>query len=410
MRVNFRKEDIMFKKKLVAVGLALSIAFGTVNIVKADDGRYHDGYSKAAIITDKDTGRIIYSKNADTKRPMASMTKIMTLLLTFDAVKEGRVAYDDMVKIEQGDVDRLGTNIKLVAGEEVSLEDLLNGLMIVSANDAALAISRYVGGSYSKFVEMMNNKAKEVGMVDTVFYNPNGLPVFNGDGSVKENTTTAQDVLELEKWMYKHYPKQLTEITSKKRLVLPKRGIDSPNTNPLLPIMSEVDGVKTGYTTAAGYCLAYSMKMPENRIFGVTMGAGSKNDRKMAAYTALEFIKTHFKTKMIARKGEPIEEVLVNNSKSLKNKLVSKEDVAVLERTGENYSTQIKYKRGSLKEDNFVAELIVEKDGEEVSRTPLYLQESVKDSKFTKKAMYYITGAIQKFKSDKPEKGPILEL
>ena len=167
--VNYRKKAY----KVLAIGLCLPL------LMQARAGaeqRFSDSYSRSAIVSDTDTNRIVYEKNADQVVPMASLTKMMTLLLTFDAISQKKVDYKDIVTILPSDVNRVGTNIKLTAGEQISLEELMKGMMIVSANDAALAISHHVSTTYSKFVEDMNAKAKEIGMENTVFYNPNGLP------------------------------------------------------------------------------------------------------------------------------------------------------------------------------------------------------------------------------------------
>ena len=122
--------------------------------------RFSDPYSRSAIVSDMDTNRIVYEKNASQVVPMASLTKMMTLLLTFDAIAQKKVDYKDIVTILPSDVNRVGTNIKLNAGDQISLEELMKGMMIASANDAALAISHHVGTTYDQFVENMNNKAK----------------------------------------------------------------------------------------------------------------------------------------------------------------------------------------------------------------------------------------------------------
>lgn len=314
----------------------------TSSLVKtyADD-RFHDNYAKASIVSDLDTGRIIYEKNADKKYAMASMSKIMTLLITFDAIKSGRIKKTDIVDIKQRDVNREGTNIKLNAGDKIELDVLMKGMMIVSANDAALAISRYVGGSYDKFVQKMNQKAREIGMLNTVFYNPNGLPhKIDKDGRSTENTTTANDVLILSKWIYNHYPKQLLEITSMKRFVYKPKKIDEENTNPLLPILSTVDGLKTGFTDKAGYCLSYTMKFDKNkdaknRIFGVTMGASSKEDREKSAYTTLKYIDKNYNTSIVYDPNSIVKNIPINNSRVVKFGLENKEPIYVVKKNNE---------------------------------------------------------------------------
>ena len=345
----------LFKK---AIALSMSAVLLLPNISLAANDRYSDGFSKYAIVSDFDTGRILYAKDSDKKSAMASMSKIMTLLLAFDAIEAKKASPSDVVTIQEGDVNREGTNIKLVAGEKITLEELMKGMMIVSANDAALAISRHIGGDYKKFVDNMNKKAKEIGMKDTFFYNPNGLPhSISKDGVSTENTTTADDVLILANWMYKHYPEQTTAITSQKRYVDKNKGIDEESTNPLLPLLPNVDGLKTGYTTKAGYCLAYSMKVPEgngndapNRLMGVTMGGGTKDARKDAAYSALTFIEKNYKTKFEYRKNQKVTEAPVNCKSDLDISITAHENVKVVKRNDEKFNLKVNYNKISVRE------------------------------------------------------------
>ena len=315
--------------------------------------RFSDPYSRSAIVSDMDTNRIVYEKNASQVVPMASLTKMMTLLLTFDAIAQKKVDYKDIVTILPSDVNRVGTNIKLNAGDQISLEELMKGMMIVSANDAALAISHHVGTTYGQFVENMNNKAKEIGMENTVFYNPNGLPTsVNIGGNVVgvENKTTARDVLVLSKYLYSTYGNQLTAITNMSSYVNPSEAINEENTNPLLPLIANVDGLKTGFTGAAGYCLAYSMKTDKgngndssNRLVGVSLGASSKENRKLASYNTLVYISSHYKTKYLYKKNQVIDRPALNGIPFAKVNLVSNKDLYLIQKDSEKLKKTIKY-------------------------------------------------------------------
>lgn len=315
---------------------------------EALEGRYIDKYSHSAYVVDYATNRVIYEKNSDKKRAMASVSKVMTLLLTFEAIEKKKVSKNDNVTIIQSDVNRVGTNILLNAGDKFTLEELMNGMMIVSANDAALAIARYVGGSYDNFVDMMNKKAKELGMNDTIFYNPNGLPMsgkISGKIVSYENTTTARDVVKLERYIYQKYPKMTTEITDREKYSNSTKNIDEPNTNPLLPLIEHVDGLKTGYTDKAGYNLAYSMKVNsgngndiENRILGVSLGAPSEESRKITTYNLLKFVEKNYKTKKAIEKGKIVAKSYVKGKSFIKLNLYVDKDVYMVERNGESYS------------------------------------------------------------------------
>lgn len=344
--ISYRKKAC----KILAIGLCLPL------LMQARAGaetRFSDPYSRSAIVSDMDTNRIVYEKNASQVVPMASLTKMMTLLLTFDAIAQKKVDYKDIVTILPSDVNRVGTNMKLNAGDQISLEELMKGMMIVSANDAALAISHHVGTTYGQFVENMNNKAKEIGMENTVFYNPNGLPTsVNIGGNVVgvENKTTARDVLVLSKYLYSTYGNQLTAITNMSSYVNPSKAINEENTNPLLPLIANVDGLKTGFTGAAGYCLAYSMKTDKgngndssNRLVGVSLGASSKENRKLASYNTLVYISSHYKTKYLYKKNQVIDRPALNGIPFAKVNLVSNKDLYLIQKDSEKLKKTIKY-------------------------------------------------------------------
>ncbi|MEG0250544.1 MAG: D-alanyl-D-alanine carboxypeptidase family protein [Peptostreptococcus sp.] len=388
---------IKFIKKVIAIGL--SVVMLLPNVAFGASQRFSDGFSKSSIISDFDTGRVIYEKNPDEKSAMASMSKIMTLLLTFDAIKDKKVSPDDVITIKASDVNREGTNIKLEEGEKITLKNLMDGMMIVSANDAALAIAGHVGGSYKNFNDMMNKKAKDIGMKNTTFYNPNGLPYkINPDGSSVENTTTARDVLTLSRWMYTHYPEELTQITDQEKLVDTKKHIDEKSTNPLLPLIKNVDGLKTGFTSKAGYCLAYSMKVDKgngndaaNRLLGVTMGAGTEKDREKSAYNSLIFINQYYKTKILYAKDKEITTAKINNSDALSTKVFAKEDVKTLKRVDENFKESIKYKKISIKDAKKkpIGELTVtDKYDNIVTKSDIYM--NISDLSFTSKIKLYL--------------------
>ena len=344
--ISYRKKAC----KILAIGLCLPL------LMQARAGaetRFSDPYSRSAIVSDMDTNRIVYEKNASQVVPMASLTKMMTLLLTFDAIAQKKVDYKDIVTILPSDVNRVGTNINLNAGDQISLEELMKGMMIVSANDAALAISHHVGTTYGQFVENMNNKAKEIGMENTVFYNPNGLPTsINVGGNVVgvENKTTARDILVLSKYLYSTYGNQLTAITNMSSYVNPSKAINEENTNPLLPLIANVDGLKTGFTGAAGYCLAYSMKTDKgngndssNRLVGVSLGASSKENRKLASYNTLVYISSHYKTKYLYKKNQVIDRPALNGIPFAKVNLVSNKDLYLIQKDSEKLKKTIKY-------------------------------------------------------------------
>lgn len=353
---------IFFRKMVIASVISLMLACQFAMASYAEATRYNDSFSRSAIISDIDTGRIIYEKNADNVQSMASISKVMTLLIAFDAIDSKKASEDDVVTIVQSDVNRYGTHMELVAGDKVTLRELMEGMMLISANDAALAIARHIGGSYENFAKLMNKKAVELGMTNTKFYNPNGLPEqINYDGSIMsvENKTTARDVLKLSFWIYKKYPNKLIKITNKSYFTGVAKKINKENTNPLIPLISNVDGLKTGFTDSAGYCLAYSMTTDKgngndskNRLVGVSLGAPSKDARKSTTFNALTYIAKHYKTKILYSENSKISNTNIAGLSIFDIDVSSRNEIKVMKKDTEKIKQSIRYNTVKLMDNN----------------------------------------------------------
>lgn len=397
-------------KKVGLIGMSMVLLLPSSSF--AATNRFSDAYSRSSIVSEFDTGRIVYEKNADIKTSMASLSKMMTLLLTFDAIKQKKVSQNDLVEIIQSDVNRMGTHMNLLAGDKIPLRDLIDGMMIISANDATLAVARHVGGDYKTFVKNMNDKAKYIGMNNTVFYNPNGLPEevsYEGKQYITENKTTARDVLKLATWLYEYYPNELIRITDKLRYVNSNKGINSENTNPLLAIVDDVDGLKTGFTDSAGYCLAYSMKInrgdgneASGRLLGVSMGTTSKENRKIASYNTLNFISRNYKIRLLTRKDAKVISTKINGVGLLKTDLVAKKDLKVMKRVDEKLDYSIDYNMiNIMKESNKPLAYHVVKDinGNVISKTELYSQKPFSEMSFLKRMMISMTSMFMQLRN-----------
>lgn len=316
-----------------------------------------DKFSKSSILIDQDTGRVLYGKNPDEKRPLASLSKMMTFLIAIEAINNKEVNPQDIIVVDKDIAKVRGSSYKLKEGEEVPLIELMKGLMIVSGNDAAVAISKHIGKSEEKFVERMNKKAKEIGMTSTSFVNCNGLPIYSLSDPKKppkENISTARDIAKLGKFMMDSYEKEVTAITDMQTYTYSKRGFCKNNTNGLLSIIPEVDGIKTGYTGNAGYCLAFSMKINEdtknieNRLIGVSLGANHKNKRIQACLAMLKYGKENFTTQKVMSKEDLIGKKYLKGLEELEITLESKEDLIIVKKNDENINTQLTFKEIKL--------------------------------------------------------------
>ena len=316
-----------------------------------------DKFSKSSILIDQDTARVLYAKNPDEKRPLASLSKMMTFLIAIEAINNKEVSPQDIINVDKDIAKVRGSSYKLKEGEKVPLIELMKGLMIVSGNDAAVAISKHIGKSEENFVKRMNKRAKEIGMTNTSFVNCNGLPIYSladPKKPPKENISTARDIAKLGKYMMDNYEKEVTSITDMQTYTYTKRDFCKNNTNGLLSIIPEVDGIKTGYTGNAGYCLAFSMKINEdtknieNRLIGVSLGANHKNKRMQACLAMLKYGRENFTTQKVMSKDELIGKKYVKGLNELEITLESEDDLVIVKKNNENINTQLTFREIKL--------------------------------------------------------------
>ncbi len=242
----------------------------------------------AAILVDEDSGTVLYEKNADARRPIASITKVMTLLLTFEALEAGKISLDDFVPVSEHAYHMGGSQIWLEPGEEMTLNDMLKAICISSANDAAVAVAEYVGGSEPAFAEMMNARAAELGMTNTHFVNACGL-------DEPEHLSTARDVAVMSREMLLHHT-EVRDYCSIWMDTLRGGATQLVNTNKLLKSYSGITGLKTGTTSKAGVCISASAERDGLRLIAVVLGAASGKERFQAASTLLDYGFSHFES------------------------------------------------------------------------------------------------------------------
>lgn len=358
------------KFKTVVIFIIISILIVS-NSYAADDINL---YVKSAILIDQESGRILYENKADEKRPFASLTKMMTLLIALEEIENKKVSKNDIVEISSKAAKTNGSSYKLKKGEKVELSELMKGLMVVSGNDAAVAIAEHIGGSEEDFVKMMNDKAKDIGMNQTSFINPHGLPVYNvnGDRSVpRENISTAKDLSILAKYLLDNYKDEVLSITSIKTYSNPKRSFTGNNTNALLRNITKVDGLKTGYSGQAGYCLAFTMSIDDTnekeknfRVIGIVLGSSNSKNRTKASTSILQYGKNNFIKEKIINKDEFVNKLYLWEMDNLPVNLVAKNDLYIVKRKNENITKKfdlnnISYpvrKGDKIGELNFVGE------------------------------------------------------
>lgn len=233
----------------------------------------------SAVLMEASTGKVLFEKNAHEQRPCASITKVMTLLLVMETLDEGRIHLEDMVSASEHASSMGGSDIWLEPGETMSVDDLLKATVIVSANDAAVALAEYVSGSEEAFVQRMNERAAELGMTNTVFKNCNGL---DEDGHV----TTAYDIALMSRALIQH--EKIFDYTQVWMDELRGGKTQLVNTNKLLKSYSGITGLKTGTTGKAGSCMAATAERDGMSLVAVVLGCASTEDRFSSAASLLD--------------------------------------------------------------------------------------------------------------------------
>ena len=235
----------------------------------------------AAILIDEDSGTVLYEKNADDRRPIASITKVMTLLVTFEALEAGKVRLDDTVPVSEHAYHMGGSQIWLEPGEEMTLNEMLKAICISSANDAAVAVAEYIGGSEAAFAEQMNARAAELGMTNTHFVNACGLDAEGHLSSARDVALMSREIL------LRH--SEVRDYCSVWMDTLRGGATQLVNTNKLLKSYTGITGLKTGTTSGAGVCISASATRDGLDLIAVVLGSLSSSERFTAATTLLDY-------------------------------------------------------------------------------------------------------------------------
>lgn len=297
-------------------------------------------YSESAILIESTTGKVLYEKDADTKRPPASMTKIMSMILIMDAVDNGTLTLEDNVLISENASNMGGSQVYLNTGETYKVKDLLKSIAIASANDAVVAMAEKVAGTVEKFVNLMNEKCSEIGCTNTTFVNPHGL---DAEGHV----SSARDMALMGNYLVSNYP-EILEYTSIYEDYLQRPDGSNTwlvNTNKLVRFYADVDGLKTGFTSTAGYCLTSTASKNNMRLISVVMGVDTSDNRTSDTVKLLNYGFNSYKLSTIYKKDKVIDEVRVEKGKKESVKIILMNDATELLNINDkskNYTINIK--------------------------------------------------------------------
>jgi D-alanyl-D-alanine carboxypeptidase (penicillin-binding protein 5/6) len=287
----------VLKKRVIVLSLIVSFilnaAFLPVMAAKTDDSakstaakasdtsKAFDLKAKASVLMDIDSGNILYEKNIHEKLPIASVTKVMSMLLVMEALDSGKITYEDMVPVSEHSYDMGGSQVYLKPGEEFTVLEMMKAVAIHSANDATVALAEKISGSEDAFVAMMNEKARELGMNDTNFLDCTGLTDDN-------HYSSALDVATMSRELIRKHPKVL-EITSVWHDTFRNGLFSLDNTNKLIRSYQGANGLKTGFTTKAGHCLSASAKRNKLQLIAVVLGEPDSDTRFAEAKKLLDY-------------------------------------------------------------------------------------------------------------------------
>jgi D-alanyl-D-alanine carboxypeptidase (penicillin-binding protein 5/6) len=327
--------------------------------------------ARSYILMDYDSGRVLADQTPDARVEPASITKVMTVYVAFDALREKRVTMDADVPISekawrQGK-DSTESRMFLEVGKTAKFGDLLKGIIIQSGNDAAVAIAEFLGGSEQGFAEMMNHYAQKLGMKDTHYVDASGMPDA-------QHYTTARDIARLSQSLIRDFPEQYKIFAEKEYTY---HNIKQQNRNGLLWRDPSVDGIKTGHTESAGYCLAASAKRGDMRLISVVMGTPSIKARESANATLLSYGYTFYETTRLKSKGDVVGTPRVYKSENETAPIVVPRTLFATVARGEsaNLKTSIKIDEpliAPLAADKPVGELVITSaSGEVVGKSPL---------------------------------------
>lgn len=334
--------------------------------------------AKSAILVDNLSGKVLYEKNADEKLAPASMTKLASMLIVMEAIDNGSLKFEDKVTISEEAANMGGSQVFLQAGEVYTVYDLLKSVAIASGNDAVVALAEKVGGSVGGFVDMINKRLKELGATNTNFVNPHGLDAEGHYSTAKDMSIIARELLKHEK---------ILEFTSIYEEYLEKNDgsrIWLVNTNRLVRFYDGVDGLKTGFTTTAGYCLTATAKKDNFRLISVVMGEDTTENRSSDTVKLLNYGFNTFKINIIKTKGAILGKVRIEQGKEDSVNITLLSDATELLKNTDpiseyKFNVKVKTIKAPAKNGDIVGTAeIIDQDGNIVDEVDVTVEKEIK--------------------------------
>jgi D-alanyl-D-alanine carboxypeptidase (penicillin-binding protein 5/6) len=328
---------VMFKLKWKKLGISLlcfqiAVVF-VLSIASAEEKKIAPvdltPSAKSSVLLDVDTGTIIQEKNGDEKLPPASITKIMTMLLIMEAIDQGKIKMEDKVRTSEYAASMGGSQIFLETGEEMTVKEMLKGIAMASGNDASVAMAEKIAGSEEAFVQMMNERAKQLGMNNTHFVNCNGLPAA-------EHYSSAHDIAIMSRALLQH--PEITQYTGVYQDYLRKDSAKPfwlVNTNKLVRFYEGADGLKTGFTVEAKFCLSATAKRDGLRVIAVVLGEPDTKTRNAEVSKLFDYAFSQYMSYPLIKTGDNLGNFKVSKGKTATVPLTAKHPYSILLKRGE---------------------------------------------------------------------------
>ncbi len=350
--------------------------------------------ARSALLIEPGSGAILFEKNSDEQFAPASVTKIMTMLLTMEAVDSGKINLSDQIVCSENAKKMGGSTMLLDVGEVRTVEEILKGIAIASGNDAAVAMAEYLGGTEQSFVEMMNKRAQELGMTKTTFKNCNGLPVSG-------HITTARDIATMSMELLKHpqilkYSGIYMETISEGR----KSPIELVNHNKLVRFFDGCDGLKTGYTQEAKYCISATASRNGVRMLSVIMGAPSYKVRNRDASMLMNYGFSKYEGKVLYVKDDDVEKIYLGKNTDRFFMAKAKEDLNISYLKGTEGEPEIRIVMDEVKdyyeEGDIVGKCEVYLNDNKVGEVDLYSDREIEKAGFFENFKYNVKHLFRK--------------
>lgn len=355
------------------LSIVISIAFVFVQFISCFAEFVPGTGAKSMLLMEASSGKIIYEFNAHESLPPASVTKIMTMLLICEAIERNEITLDTQIVASERAKSMGGSTIFLDTNEVMSLDDLLKGIAVASANDACVAVAEHLCGSVESFVERMNNRAKELGMKDTNFVNCNGLDAEN-------HHTSAYDIAVMSRELLKH--NMIEKYTTIWMDTLRDGKFQLANTNKLIRFYQGANGLKTGSTDNAGCCISATAKRDGMQLIAIVMGAQTSKERFSAASELLNYGFSNFTVTNFGDKGSDVCEVPVLYGKADYIIALTQRSTSVLinKQDKDNIKTHLnipKNLKAPLKKGDIIGEMIITLNGETLAKSNLIADRSI---------------------------------